>query len=180
MIALAKTILTTPRIMYAGIFFISVFSLLMALIAEHVFGLKPCILCLFQRAPFVAAAVIALLSFWFTEKLCNKNLEAWPILISSLIFLCGGIIAFYHTGVELHWWISFLEGCKVNFDTNDVASLLANIEMATAVPCDEIPWADPIFNLSMANYNVMFSLGLSAACALSGYLLSTAQTDIKA
>lgn len=172
MIKIVTDILQCPRFIYAGIAFLSVLSLTMALTAEHVFGLKPCILCLYQRVPFLLTALIGFAAFFMSSKLADKNLSAWPILISSLIFLCGGIIAFYHTGVELHWWTSFLEGCKVSFDTNDPSNLLSMIQSTNAVRCDEIPWADPILKLSMANYNVMYSLGLSAVCAVSGYLLS--------
>lgn len=172
MIKIVTDILQHPRIIYAAIAFLSALSLTMALTAEHVFGLKPCILCLYQRVPFLLTGLIGFAAFFISSKLAEKNLSAWPILISSLIFLCGGIIAFYHTGVELHWWTSFLEGCKVSFDTSDPSSLLSVIQSTNAVRCDEIPWADPIFNLSMANYNVIYSLGLSGVCALSGFLLS--------
>ncbi len=50
--------------------------------------------------------------------------------------------------------------------------ILTDIQNRTkAVRCDEIPWADPILNLSMANYNVIFCLGLAVMAFISARLI---------
>ena len=47
-----KNILANKIIAISAIFLISSISLMMALMAQYVFDLEPCILCLYQRVPF--------------------------------------------------------------------------------------------------------------------------------
>lgn len=143
---------------------ISVFSLIAALTAEVAFGLEPCPLCLYQRIPFLMAAILAIIGL-ITRK--NNGLKIVLTALCAVLFLANTGIAFYHTGVELHWWRSAIEGCLVPSFTTQDQSLLENILSAPSARCDEIPWADPILGLSMANYNVLLCLALFAGCALS-------------
>jgi hypothetical protein len=54
----------------------------------------------------------------------------------------------------------------------DMQQILADIQSrSNAARCDEIPWSDPIFNLSMANYNVIFCLGLAIIAFASAKLI---------
>lgn len=157
--------------MLACIFGISTFSLIAALIAQYQFGLEPCILCLYQRVPFVAAGLLTLAGLALLKK--KQNTAPFLIGVCGLFFLLNAAIAFYHSGVERHWWASFLEGCKLDFgaDTADTAGLLESIMSATAVRCDVIPWVDPLLGLSMANYNVLLCSGLFGVCMLSAALM---------
>ncbi len=163
MIAYLRSSLTNARLVSAFVVFISAFSLVSALIAEHVFGLQPCILCLYQRVPFAINIVLGLAAF-------GCLLLPRPAIARAFLLLCGlsftacAVIAFYHTGVEQHWWASFLEACTVSFDNLDPETLLAKIESTQAVRCDEIPWQDPIIGLSMANYNIALSAVCAAIC----------------
>ena len=138
---------------------IAAVALGMALISQYQFGLEPCILCLIQRYPYGIVIALGLIGFGFSFK-CKKAVSITMGLI-GITFLANSVIAFYHSGVELHWWKSFLEGCAVPEMIGDMDQILADIQNRTkAVRCDEIPLADPILNLSMANYNVVFCLGL--------------------
>ena len=160
-----KSYLSCPIFMCGAIFCVSIFSLGTALIAEHVYNLDPCILCIYQRIPFAIAALLSLLGLILSYSPDRMKMVAGLIFLSALCFLADSIIAAYHTGVERHWWASFLEGCTVDFgDSND---LLAMIENTQAVRCDEIPWADPFIGLSMANYNAVMSFGLFVFCMVS-------------
>lgn len=161
-----KHILSNPYYVCAGILFISIFSLASAYTAQYVFGLEPCILCLYQRPPYYAAGMLAMLGILAAAP--KPKMSALSVFLAAIVFLTGSVIAFYHTGVELHWWSSFLEGCTINFDT--INSLEA-LENAPAVRCDEIPWSDPIFGLSMANYNAIASFGYSIICLVSSILI---------
>lgn len=139
---------------------IAALALGMALISENVFGLEPCILCVIQRWPYGIVIGLGVLGFLLSFK--YKKPVSMTLGLIGITFFANSIIAFYHSGVELHWWKSFLEGCSVPGMAGDMAQILADIQSRTkAVRCDEIPWADPIFNLSMANYNVVFCLGLA-------------------
>jgi disulfide bond formation protein DsbB len=163
-------ILSCPRYMPLIMAGIATASLGMALTAQYAFGLDPCILCLIQRYPYGIVIALGLLGFISSFK-CRKGVSALMGLI-GLTFLANSIVAFYHTGVELHWWKSFLEGCAVPDMIGNMDQILADIQSRTeAVRCDEIPWADPILNLSMANYNVVFCLGLGVIAFISARLI---------
>lgn len=145
-------------------------SLAMAITAQYAFDLAPCILCVIQRYPYGIVVVLGVLGFISSFK-CKEVVSIIMGLI-GVTFIANSIIAFYHTGVELHWWKSFLEGCAVPDMIGNMDKILADIQSRTeAVRCDEIPWADPILNLSMANYNVVFCLGLGVIAFISSRLI---------
>lgn len=168
--ALIKGLLSCPVAVGAGIFGISAFSLASAYIAQYGFGLQPCTLCLYQRAPFAIAAILGILCAAF-GKYRRKTPAALSAAVSGIVFLTGSIIAAYHSGVERHWWKSMFESCAGLSVDGDAGNLLARIEQASIVRCDEIPWADPILGLSMANYNAAMSLGLFATCLAAAWLI---------
>lgn len=171
---LISGILSNPFYVCTGIIAISVFSLASAYTAQYIFGLQPCVLCLYQRAPYFAAALLALIGLIAAPQ--KPKISAALILICAIAFLCGSVIAAYHTGVELHWWKSFLEGCQVNFNVAEGDDILASIQSQSAVRCDEIPWSDPILKLSMANYNAVLSF-IYAAFSLAGSILVTRKSN---
>lgn len=168
MIIRIKTYLANTPLIAAFIMAASIFFLAAALTAEHVFGLKPCILCIYQRWPYVATTLLGLVALILAAKTGQENKAAFVIFVTALVFLGEAGLAFYHVGVEQHWWISAFEGCKVSFDGN-TEDLLATIQNAQAVRCDEIPWQ--IFGISMAGYNVLTALGMAVICLLSSILI---------
>ena len=168
---LAKSTLTCPHAVLSLIAVVSIFSLLAALTAEVAFGLEPCILCIYQRIPFAIAALLSLLGLlWAPARKPAINLCSYAFLINSGI-------AFYHTGIEQKWWRSAVEGCAVPPLGDTPQSLLENIMSAPNARCDEIPWADPILGLSMANYNILLCLGMFALCTASFALITQRQAQ---
>jgi disulfide bond formation protein DsbB len=132
---------------------VAIGSLASALVAEYVYRLEPCILCIYQRLPFIATGVLALLAL---------KMERFPVAVIGIIAVCGLIylagsgIAFYHVGVEQHWWLS---GCSGElFTGGSVADLRAGLMSKPEKPCDDIDWT--LFGISMATYNVAYSGGL--------------------
>ena len=159
-----KQLLSNPELVFPAMVGISAFSLAAAFTAEYGFGLEPCILCLYQRIPFLIAILLGFVG-WAMRSSRLSNL--WHLGFLSLVFAANAILAFYHAGVEQHWWVSFLEGCAVPEISTDPDEMLQIIMAAPTVRCDEIPWADPILGLSMAAYNALLCLGLSILCGLS-------------
>jgi len=164
--------LSCPCVVLSGIVAISVLSLTAALDSEVFLGLEPCILCIYQRWPYAIVTVLGIIGLSFRKR---PHLPQITIAASGLAFLINSAIAFYHTGVEQHWWKSAVEGCVVPNFGDEPQSILENIMSAPSARCDEIPWQDPIIGLSMANYNVLLCFGLFAVCALSAYLLRHTQ-----
>ena len=167
-----KNILSDVVLVCGGIFTLSVLSLATALTAQYFFGLEPCILCLYQRVPFVLTALLGLAGLIVAARARRVKISALLILLCAPIFVMGAVIAFYHVGVEQHWWASFLEGCAVDLSTAGAGDLLSLIESKPAVRCDEIPWADPFFGISMAGYNVMFSFGMAVFSLLGAIFIT--------
>ena len=163
------SLLSNAALVSAGIATVSTLALASAMTAQYVFSLQPCDLCLFQRAPYVITTILGTTGLFFAVKKKRPKVAAFAVFLSALVFAVGAGIAFYHHGVEQHWWVSFLEGCKVNLDP---ANMLAQIEAATAVRCDVIPWADPVFHQSMAAWNAIMSAGLAAGCFVSSVLIA--------
>ena len=164
------TQLSCHKVMPLMMVVISVAALGMALMSQYVFGLEPCILCIYQRYPYGIVIALGLIAFLLSCK--GRKPVSVVMVLMGVTYLANSVIAFYHTGVELHWWKSFLEGCAVPEMKGDMEQILADIQSrAEAVRCDEIPWADPIFNLSMANYNVIFCLGLALVAFASARLM---------
>ena len=86
----------------------------------------------------------------------------------SSAILTGAGIALYHVGVEQHWWA----GPTACGGGGQVPGSLAELGrmMNQPVPrCDEPAWS--LFGISMAGYNVFFSLILAAAAFRTAFLL---------
>lgn len=136
---------------------IGVGALAMAYVAQYVFGLEPCILCLYQRIPYALVAVLGFVG------MMRPHFLRPMLMLAALVFLVGAAIAFYHVGVEQHWWTS-ATGCtggalNTQISTND---LLASMEQKPAKACDAVDWT--VLGVSMAGWNVVFSSLLAGAC----------------
>src|SRR5438477_11988412 len=71
-----------------------------ALLSQYWGGLAPCELCLLQRWPWAAAIVISLVLVLVGER---ARLD-WVALVLVLAFAVSVVFAFYHLGVEHHWF----------------------------------------------------------------------------
>ena len=122
-------------------------------------------MCLYQRVPF---AVTALLAFLALRLKPVSPLIPIIIIGCGMGYLTGAGIAFYHVGVEQHWWIS---GCSGSLtETMNLTDLRASLMQRSEKPCDEIDFA--LFGISMATYNVFFSGALGLASIMAGMQIS--------
>ncbi len=140
-----------------GIFAVSVAALANAYTAEYVFGLEPCILCLYQRIPYAIAGVLG------GAALFRPSLRFRAVAVAGVVFLAGAALAFYHVGVEQHWWVSAAScgagGGDGPATVDELRRLLMQAKPVKA--CDQVDWT--LFGLSMATYNVGLSLALATA-----------------
>lgn len=150
----------SPRVICAAIVGVGGITLAAAYIAQYEYGLLPCELCLIQRIPFAVNILLGLIGiFWAAGR-------RGVILTAALIFLINSGIAFFHSGVERHWWPG-LEGCTAPQLGNAVGDILARLEQTPAVRCDS--FSGLFWDLSMANYNVAFCGGLAMILLLYLY-----------
>jgi disulfide bond formation protein DsbB len=120
---------------------------------QHLGGMAPCQLCLWQRWPHAAAVLILALAL----------LTGWRALLwlGALAALTTAGIGFFHAGVEQGWW-QFISSCTQGSIAGLSGADLLNPDLATAPPvrCDAIAWS--MFGISMAGWNAIVSTGLAA------------------
>ncbi|WP_347265960.1 disulfide bond formation protein B [Paracoccus sp. (in: a-proteobacteria)] len=130
-------------------------ALLLAALTFQAFGYAPCELCILQRWPHLAAAIVAALVWWLGWR-------RWLAALGLLAALCATGFAIYHAGVELKLWqgpqhCSGGVGSLAQMSTQD---LMAALEKAPVVRCDEVSWS--LLGISMAGWNAICSAMLSA------------------
>jgi disulfide bond formation protein DsbB len=131
-------------------------------------GLAPCNLCLRQREVYwaimaVAAAVLVLGRF--SEA---RSLKPWGDGLLGAMFLFGAGLAFFHAGVEWHWWAGPTT-CVGGGGAASTADLMAALggEKVRPPACDQAAWV--FAGLSMAGWNGLISLGFAAISGLAAW-----------
>lgn len=122
---------------------------------QYLGGLAPCHLCLLQRYPHGAAVAAGVLALLIPAGLIGRLLP-WA---GALAALATAGLGAYHTGVERHWWegpSTCTSGSITGLDPKD---LLAQIQAAPVVQCDQVAWE--MLGISMASWNMLASLVLA-------------------
>lgn len=125
--------------------------LLGAFAFQHLGGMAPCKLCIWQRWPHGAAIVIGVLAL----ALPGPILPALGLLAA----LATAGVGVYHTGVERGWWEGPTTCTSGPVTGLSPQELMDQIMAAPLVRCDEVPWE--MFTLSMASWNAIVSVGLA-------------------
>jgi len=119
-------------------------------VMQYGFGLAPCRMCIWQRWPFAALAVLGLIGMF-----------AWPRIMLALALLAmlaslglGG----YHVAVE-QGWLALPGGCAAGTGATTVEELKAMLK--TAPPsCDQVGFT--FLGLSLAAWNIISSVILAS------------------
>jgi disulfide bond formation protein DsbB len=129
-----------------------------AFISQYWGGLAPCELCLLQRWPWAAAIIISLIAI----MVGSRSTLPWLALLLFAVFAVGSTLAFYHVGVEKHWFAgpSACTGMATAADT--VEALKAQILRQMPVRCDEPAWS--LWGISLAGWNLLASLVTGSSC----------------
>jgi len=151
----------------------SIGALATAFTAQYVFDLEPCILCKYQRIPYFAVILFAGIGM-YTEMAD----QAGTLKVVGVIFLLGAALAFYHSGVEQHWWEA---ATSCGSSGGEALTSFKNFvgQLMTKMPkrCDEIDWT--LFGLSMTVYNTVASIGLTAVSFFGTAVLKKYNTELK-
>ena len=126
-----------------------------ALFFQYALGYAPCVLCIWQRWPYVGVMALAVLALLLRRR---RGAVALLLGLSGLLLLAGAGVAVFHVGVEQHWWAG-TAGCGATGSAGSLEELRAQVLAAPVVRCDEAAWS--LFGVSMAGYNVLISLALS-------------------
>ena len=118
---------------------------------QHLGGLDPCVLCVYQRWPHAVTVLLAGLA------LLGGRHASLALAAAGLTALAGAGLAGFHVGVEQKWWAG-TAACGSVGGADTVEALREQLAAAPAARCDEVPWS--LFGLSMASYNGLLSLAL--------------------
>lgn len=120
---------------------------------QHIGGLLPCKMCLWQRWPHAAAILIGA-----AILLGGPRAFAW---LGALATATTGAIGGYHAGVEWRWWPgpSSCSGGGADLVSMDGGALLSLDTPTGVIMCDEIVWQ--FLGLSMAGWNAIIAFGLT-------------------
>jgi disulfide bond formation protein DsbB len=135
---------------------------------QFVIGLSPCPLCLEQRIAYYFAVPLASLVMLGISVGAQPKVIKLAFFAIALGMLWNAGLGAYHSGVEWKWWPGPQE-CTGAPSFGSVNDLQEQLKRAALVRCDEAQWR--FLGLSLAGYNVLISLGLSAVAlwgALSG------------
>ncbi len=153
---------------------------------EYVDGLPPCPLCLWQRAFWLAALIVALIATIITiwcvpatgrgrsipSLIIGRDDRARArvmmavrglLILAALILFAGGGVGVYHLGIEHGWWATASCATPDIRADQGIEKLRQMLLARGAVSCSEPLWT--WLNLSMAGWNglvsFLLSLGLS-------------------
>lgn len=129
-----------------------------ALLSQYWGGLMPCELCLLQRWPWAAAIAIAGLILLVDPR----GALPWLTLLLAAIFAAGVGLAFYHVGVERHWFPGPTACTAAPTQAKTLEEMKAQILGHQPVLCDQIQWS--LFGISLAGWNLLASLAMGLYC----------------
>ena len=143
---------------------LSLVAIIAALIAELIFNLEPCSMCLKQRHPYyfiIITFVIFALLKW--QK------KIWFYVGVQLASIYGLFYAFWHVGIEN----KILPGpseCSAELKlSNNVSELKDQIMSKPVISCEEVIWS--FFGISAATINAFIVLAIFIINAIYLYKL---------
>ena len=150
------------KIFYSFIILLCVTSILYAFFIEYFLGYKPCILCKYQRAPYILGLIIGLIGFF---KPSNTKIMIYILLT----FLISMTLSGYHVGIEQELYQSVFSCSDNNLGVLEKGKLLESLKVINP-DCRNVNFA--IFGVSLATINLILSFVISS---VSYYLYSNAK-----
>jgi len=86
-------------------------------------------------------------------------------LVLAVAFAAGAVLAFYHVGVEQHWFAGPSACTAGSGGAMTLEEMKQQILGTAPVLCDRVQWA--LFGVSLAGWNLLASLGMAAICGLA-------------
>ncbi len=150
------------KIFYLLIILLCITSIFYAFFVEFFLGYKPCILCKYQRVPYILGLVVALFGF---VKSSNKRV----IFFIFLTFLISMTLSGYHVGIEQELYQSIFNCSDNNLGVLEKGKLIESLKVINP-DCRNVNFA--VFGVSLATINFVLSFVISS---VSYYLYSYAK-----
>jgi disulfide bond formation protein DsbB len=136
----------------------SAIVMITVLVSQYWGGLAPCELCLTERWPWDVAIVVAFVA----TMAASRSALPWVALLLAVVFAVGAVLAFYHVGVERHWF-GGPSACTAAATPATLDALKAQLLHQQPVRCDEPAWT--LSGISLAGWNLLASLLMAVICA---------------
>ena len=134
--------------LYLLITAISIFTLLSAVYIEYILGVKPCVLCIYQRVPYMIAIFFCFYGYY------NLKNKLWIYLL-VITFLLSAILSGYHVGIENNIFKEF-SGCTSNNTDIINKDELLNSLKETQPNCKDVTFK--LLGFSLATINIFLSI----------------------
>jgi len=128
------------------IFILSIFAISSALIAEYIYHILPCQMCLNQRYPYYFIISIYIIFYFF-----NKTSNIWFYVLAEIAMLYGLFYSVWHVGIEQNLLIGPSSCLGKLEEVDTVGDLKEQILNQEIINCNEISWS--FFGLSAATLN---------------------------
>jgi disulfide bond formation protein DsbB len=148
----------TSRVFAGFVLVASAIVLGTALASEYWGGLAPCELCLLQRWPWAAAITVSVIVLLVGE---HARLD-WVAVVFAIVFAISVVLAFYHVGVEQHWFAGPTACTAPAGGAMTLEEMKQQILGTAPVLCDRPAWT--LFGVSMAGWNLLASLIMAGCC----------------
>ena len=130
---------------------ISLIAISSALIAEYIYGLQPCELCLKQRQPYYLIILVALIIFFIPNLY-----KLLMYVLVQLATIYGIFYSIWHVGVEKKLFQG-PTGCSTGLSkSSNTADLKEQTFSKSVISCDEVIWS--FFGISAASLNTIVLL----------------------
>lgn len=130
---------------------------------QYVLGIQPCPLCLEQRYAYYFAIPLAALALLGASVGASRKVMVAAFVVIGLGMLWNAGLGTYHAGVEWKFWPGPQDCSGQLGDLGTAGGLLKKLETIRVVRCDEVAWS--FLGISLAGYNVLISLALTAIAA---------------
>ena len=139
------------KIYFLFIFFISLSTLIGALIIENIFGADPCKLCIYERIPYLLAIIVCFGGYYF------KNKKSWLILL-IITFILSASLSGYHFGIGNGIFSEFSGCINDQIKILDKNEILKSLEKTNS-GCKNVNFR--VFGFSLATINLIISFVIS-------------------
>ena len=150
------------KIFYLFVILLCVTSIFYAFFVEFFLGNKPCVLCKYQRVPYILGLIFALFGF---VKPSNKRVNFFIFFT----FLISMTLSGYHVGIEQELYQSIFNCSDNNLGVLEKGKLLESLKVINP-DCRNVNFA--VFGVSLATINFILSFVISS---VSYYLYSYAK-----
>ena len=139
------------------ILMVTVATLSSAYSAQYIGGLRPCILCLYERIPWFITGALMLVTILMQFSGPARRMI---LLVAALTLLAGAGLSGYHVGVE-QGIFQPPTSCSATSTPGSLNELKALLDTTMPPRCDEIAWS--LFGISLAGYNAIACFAMAVA-----------------